>query len=649
MPLLESATLGLGPPLAKAIVKLWLPDHPLAVAANDGIVEILRKRGESFTTADATDRIFRNLASDVAANLQRVVEVEYSDLPESDHDAAVKAVADTFQGLELSHEMMRAGLNAVGLQQIAGARAQARFADLGGRAQSLAELILRESCGYAVTVAGKLPDFQVAATREILTRVNEVGEELKRAIDAIDSMREEGKGDSAVNSFETQYRRALSHKLDRMQLFGVRLVGAGAREPEVSVAYVTLTSKQAKESQSRDVNDALAGQTRIIIRGEAGSGKTTLLQWLAIRAASRDFAGALEPWNMRIPFYVSLRDFVDGSFPPPENLVAKMAPNLMGLMPSGWAQRTLSAGALVLVDGIDEVPVALRLALLEWLRVFVKGFEDSIFVLSSRPAALEAKLQGTTAGDRLAQLGFEKTTLEPMSLRDSEALISKWHLSVGRDLVNDEDIDRLGKYERELIRALRDRPPIRNLASNPLLCSMMCVLNWDRQQRLPDNRMELYGLALEMLVDARDAERGVRAARLSELDRLAKEALLDGLAYWMMRNGATEADRGDVETQVGMLLQRLSKIAQSPGEVLQELLERSGVLRMAARAAVQAGDFGLLAEKAKEDNWRETIVFAAGHAQGKQRDELITKLLKAPFFALRGRTVEADVTAACCF
>ncbi len=82
MPLLESATLGLGPPLAKAIVKLWLPDHPLAVAANDGIVEILRKRGESFTTADATDRIFRNLASDVAANLQRVVEVEYSDLPE---------------------------------------------------------------------------------------------------------------------------------------------------------------------------------------------------------------------------------------------------------------------------------------------------------------------------------------------------------------------------------------------------------------------------------------------------------------------------------------------------------------------------------------------------------------------------------------
>jgi predicted NACHT family NTPase len=140
---------------------------------------------------------------------------------------------------------------------------------------------------------------------------------------------------------------------------------------------------------------------------------------------------------------------------------------------------------------------------------------------------------------------------------------------------------------------------------------MMCVLNWDRQQRLPDNRMQLYGLALEMLIDARDAERGVRAARLAELDRPAKEALLDGLAYWMMRNGATEADRNDVATQVGILLQRLSKIPQSAEQVLQELLERSGVLRqpqidvidfihrtfleyMAARAAVTAGDLGLL-------------------------------------------------------
>jgi hypothetical protein len=150
---------------------------------------------------------------------------------------------------------------------------------------------------------------------------------------------------------------------------------------------------------------------------------------------------------MRIPFYVSLRDFVDNSFPAPENLVAKMAPNLAALMPAGWAQHILSGGALVLIDGFDEVPVSLRVTLFEWLRSLVTDFANSSFVLSSRPPALEARVQGITAGERLARLGFSQTALEPMSLRDSEALISKWHRSVGRDLIKDEDISRLEKYQ----------------------------------------------------------------------------------------------------------------------------------------------------------------------------------------------------------
>jgi len=69
---------------------------------------------------------------------------------------------------------------------------------------------------------------------------------------------------------------------------------------------------------------------------------------------------------------------------------------------------------------------------------------------------------------------------------------------------------------------------------------------------------------------------------------------------------------------------------------------------MAARAAIRAGDIGLLASKAGEESWRETIVFAAGHAQGKQRDQFVARLLKVPFFSLRQRSIEADVTAACC-
>jgi hypothetical protein len=666
MALLETLTLGLGPALAKAVLKLWLPEKSLSLAVGDGVVEILKKRGEQFATVDATDRLFRNLASEIAERLYRTIEVEFPILPESDRDAAVLAVADVFQRLDLSREMMRADLNAAGLEQIARPEAQKLFTSLGGDARVLAELVLRESAAYAVTLAGKLPDFQVAATRELLKRTSELMTELTHVLDVVGSMREQAGLNDAASGFETQYRRALSHRLDRMQLFGVRLVGAGAREPEISVAYVTLTSARSRSTKSSDVDSSLAGLTRVVVRGEAGSGKTTLLQWLAIRAARSDFTGVLEPWNVRMPLYVSLRDYTGVSFPSPEKFVASIAPNLVALMPTGWVQKALMRGALVLVDGVDEVPVARRADLFDWLKALVEDFPGATVIISSRPAALDAKGSGGTAMQRLAKLGFEQITLEPLSLTDSEALISQWHRAVGRDLIEDDELTvRLEHYERDLIRVLHDRPAIRNLASNPLLCAMICVLNWDRQQRLPDNRMELYGLALEMLIDARDADRKIKAARLGELDRSAKEAVLDGIAYWMMRNGASEADRGDVEAQIALLTQRLAKVPQNAGEVLQELLERSGVLRepqsgvvdfvhrtfleyMAARAAVAAGDIGFLVAKAREYSWRETIVFAAGHAQGHQRDKMIGRLLKTPFFSLLSSSVEANVTAACC-
>jgi hypothetical protein len=67
---------------------------------------------------------------------------------------------------------------------------------------------------------------------------------------------------------------------------------------------------------------------------------------------------------------------------------------------------------------------------------------------------------------------------------------------------------------------------------------------------------------------------------------------------------------------------------------------------MGARAAVAAGDIRLLADQAKQESWRETIVFAAGQATGKARDQLVRELLKKRW--LTSRPVEAQVTAACC-
>src|SRR4030095_4938805 len=97
--------------------------------------------------------------------------------------------------------------------------------------------------------------------------------------------------------FELQYRRTLDRRLDRMELFGVRLVGGGARDYPLTVAYVSLTATASGGDMPVRVEDALTGAERVVIRGEAGSGKTTLLRWLAVRATNREFTGVLAQWN----------------------------------------------------------------------------------------------------------------------------------------------------------------------------------------------------------------------------------------------------------------------------------------------------------------------------------------------------------------
>jgi predicted NACHT family NTPase len=153
-----------------------------------------------------------------------------------------------------------------------------------------------------------------------------------------------------------------------------------------------------------------------------------------------------------------------------------------------------------------------------------------VIIASSRPAALDAE-KPVKLGGILSTLRFVSSELQPMSLADSEAVVVQWHAAVARDLPDEANRQRLDAYERDVRQMLHDRVPIRHLASNPLLCAMICALNWDRRRRVPDDRMELYQAALDMLLEARDVDRGVGATHVEGLDRQAKEELLDIIAY----------------------------------------------------------------------------------------------------------------------
>lgn len=140
----------------------------------------------------------------------------------------------------------------------------------------------------------------------------------------------------------------------------------------------------------------LSRTRRALVIGQAGSGKTTLLQWLAVRSALGDFGGSLTGWNDTVPFFIPLRRYVNRALPAPEELPLAVGRNLAHEMPNGWVHGLLRDGrALVLLDGVDEMPEAQREQVRSWLSDLIGNFGHARYVVTTRPAAISERWLGT--------------------------------------------------------------------------------------------------------------------------------------------------------------------------------------------------------------------------------------------------------------
>jgi hypothetical protein len=96
--------------------------------------------------------------------------------------------------------------------------------------------------------------------------------------------------------------------------------------------------------------------------------------------------------------------------------------------------------------------------------------------------------------------------------------------------------------------------------------------------------------------------------------------------------------------RVAQRLATMPQIAADGAAVIDSLIERSGLIRepvadridfahrtfeeyLAGHAAVGDDQIGELIRNADDDQWREVVVLAAGHAQPRQRSELLRGLL----------------------
>jgi hypothetical protein len=629
----------LGAAVVKTAAKIWLHQTPFAADLSGPVVDSLTKSMANLRDQRRTRRLFENLEETIADHLETNLGHEFSNVPDNERHAIILAVKDTLESSRLSDEdLFAADLDALFLERHVRVGSPRATIDISARGVGLYDHILAKCCTYIVEVTAGLPSYESSALTEVLRRETAILDGVKMLLDRIPH----GPSGASDDAFRLAYIQRVVQALDRIELFGVTLSESVRRYP-LNVAYISLDLREIPQADSlhervdkkidpssrerryaQTIDDALGITNRIFLRGDAGSGKTTLLQWLAIRHAQRP-EGA-------VPFFIPLRQHVGKEFPEPRDFVSRVGRHIADEMPNGWVQRQLrTGGAIVLVDGVDELPEGERPSARRWLRDLIETFPDARYVVTSRPSA--------AAEDWLESEGFSVIEMQPMAWSDIKAFVKHWHAALN---VAQPDEDHTA-YEASLLESLHARAHLRALATNPLLCALLCALHRDRRMQIPQDRMELYQVALDMLLERRDSERQIVSSG-PHISRTDKTLILQNLAYWLIRNGRSDAPYEQALAEVERCLDVMPRVANKPDQVLKQLLDRSGLIRtpvadrvdfvhrtfqeyLAAHAAVDADDIGALLRSAGDDQWREVIIMAAGHSHPRQRSELLRGLL----------------------
>ncbi|MTE21901.1 NACHT domain-containing protein [Streptomyces sp. TRM43335] len=507
-------------------------------------------------------------------------------------------------------------------------RSQNRAATLGlsGDAVALHASVVDTACLHILHFFTQRSSFVPRTLLEQSRRIEELSNRIDTLIARTPS--------PADAPFEERYAHYIATKHGRLTIFGVDLSGSPEEWP-LDAAYLSLDAT----SGGTDAVPVLlpadhlpAGRDRVLLRGVAGSGKTTLVQWLAVSTARRQLDERLLYLYGLVPFVLPLRTLTRGgaALPTPDGFLSAVGCPLADVQPTGWLDRVLRSGrGLILIDGIDEVPESERQEARRWLQDLIGSYPDNRWLVTSRPSAVRE--------DWLVGDGFTELDLAPMSRDNVIEFVRRWHRAAG---IGDQ-------YATELVQAVRAKQDLGRLATNPLMCALICALHQDRRGYLPDSRKEVYDAALSMLLSRRDRERGIHKPGTIRIGQAHQVQLLQKLAYWMIRNGRSEMDRSDAVDLLGKTLPSMPQVAEqgTVEEIYRHLLVRSGLLRepgvgsvdfihrtfqdyLGAKAAVEDLDFDFLIAHAHLDQWEDVIRMSVAHARPMERTRLLAGLIE---------------------
>jgi hypothetical protein len=243
---------------------------------------------------------------------------------------------------------------------------------------------------------------------------------------------------------------------------------------------------------------------RLFILGKPGAGKTTFLKHIAVRAATGEI-------DCKVPVFVGLKRWADVGGRLMDYINREFA--ICGF-PDARAfieQLFEEGGAILLFDGLDEVPVEdeRRRFVLTEINEFDRQYSDCKVAITCRIAATEYKFEGFT----------------PVELADFD----------------DGQINRFAEkwfgnkpgHARSFVEELHkpEHRGLREMADRPLLLTLLC-LAYRSTRQFPARQVEAYENALDALLRLWDEERDIvrdPMYRGLALDR--KHQLFGSIAY----------------------------------------------------------------------------------------------------------------------
>ncbi len=302
-----------------------------------------------------------------------------------------------------------------------------------------------------------------------------------------------------------------------------KLIESGQLEAELSLEKLKRYRKYYYQQPIRPILEVIKDEEYkyLVILGDPGSGKSTLLQYIALEWAELPIKELpLHP----IPLLIELRRYMRSQEPPQQCKTflefIHRSSSWVGHLNQNDLHEYLKAGKAVLMfDALDEVfDLGKREDVISQIHNFTQDYPNVQVIVTSRVIGYKPQ--------QLRDAEFYHFMLQDLESEQIDDFIQRWH-----DLTYKNEEEKVRKRER-LKRAIKDSAAIQELAGNPLLLTMMAILN--RNQDLPRDRATLYGRSSELLLYKWDLEAKLLEdpeLKSVDIDYQDKQAILRDVAY----------------------------------------------------------------------------------------------------------------------